>query len=345
MPDKPNIPIGVAVSGGVDSTVAAALLLEQGYTVHGFFMLLPVPGLEQQKEQVRRVATALGIPLHLLDLRQEFTDSVIRYFLDAYRAGVTPNPCIYCNRFIKFGQLLDAMHAKGMQQTASGHYARIIVSNGQPRICRSLDSGKDQSYFLCRLRSRQLRNHLFPLAGWAKEHTYRKASSLGFRFADGESQDVCFLAQGLSTFLAEHGLKGRSGDIVTTAGIPVGRHRGIFHYTVGQRRGLGIPDATPWYVTGIDTHSNRLIVGKNETLLRPMMKVHSLQWQYRPTLFPWRGMVQIRSRHAPVRARLTPLGQTRGSVYFSLPQRAVTPGQFAAFYEGDKLIGSGIIEA
>lgn len=344
MGNNKKIKVGMAMSGGVDSTVAAALLQEQGYAVYGFFMLLPVPEMEAQQERVSRVAETLQIPLECIAMENHFTETVIHYFLSSYRQGLTPNPCIFCNQYIKFGSFLRAMLAAGMEKTASGHYAQISASQGQSLIVRSPDPLKDQSYFLCRVDSRQLDSHIFPLARWSKQHTYQRAKSMGFDFKGQESQDVCFLSGDLHSFLASRGLKERPGKIVTTNGTCLAGHQGIWRYTIGQRRGLGIPDATPWYVTAIDATNNQIVVGKTEQLLHETLTVHSLQWFRKPTLFPWQGAVQIRSRHAPVRAKLTLADRKRGRVVFAKPQRAITPGQYAAFYDGDKLIGSGIIE-
>ena len=336
--------VGMAMSGGVDSTVAAALLKEQGYAVYGFFMLLPVPELEAQQERVSRVAETLQIPLQFVELANHFTDTVIKYFLSAYRQGMTPNPCIYCNQYIKFGIFMRAMMAAGMDKTASGHYAQIIASQGQSLIARSPDPLKDQSYFLCRVKSHQLDDHIFPLAQWSKQKTYQKAKSMGFDFQGQESQDVCFLPGDLHSFLSSRGLKEHPGEIISTNGTSLASHQGIWRYTIGQRRGLGVPDATPWYVTAIDAPNNQIVIGKNEELLHETLTVHSLQWHRKPALFPWQGVVQIRSRHTPVRAKLTLAGHKRGRIVFTKLQRAITPGQYAAFYDGDKLIGSGIIE-
>lgn len=332
------------MSGGVDSTVSAALLLEQGYHVEGFFMLLPVPGLEQQKEKVARVADKLRIPLHFIDLREAFSRQVLGYFLSSYQQGITPNPCIFCNQHIKFGLLLDVMHQKGMDKTASGHYAGIISTSTSHIIKRGADPRKDQSYFLCRLTSDQLQHHLFPLNELTKDTTFNKAETLGFQFNGEESQDVCFLQSDLPSFLSTHGIEEQPGDIVTLEGQKLGTHKGVWRYTIGQRRGLGLPDATPWYVVALDGARNQVIAGKQDDLLHTELTVHSLIWHCRPASFPWQGGVQIRSRHTAVQAEVIPLEHDRAKVIFTTPQRAVTPGQYAAFYVGDKLAGSGIIE-
>jgi tRNA-uridine 2-sulfurtransferase len=337
--------VGVAMSGGVDSTMAASLLRDEGHQVHGFYMLLPLPSLESQLQRVREVATHLHIPLTTVDLRRSFTDEVMGYFTATYQAGLTPNPCIQCNRTIKFGRLAETMLAEGMERIATGHYGRIVEWQGKRYVARGTDNGKDQSYFLARLGSEQLRAILFPLGDWTKEQVYARAADLGFSFQGQESQDVCFLTAGLPAFLAEHGIRDQEGAVVTQDGRQIGTHRGVWQYTIGQRRGLGLPDATPWYVVGLDGPGNRVIVGKQETLFATRCPLHSLRWVQAPPSLPWRGLVQLRSRHVPVLAEVTRTGTATWQLVFSRPQRAVTPGQFAVFYEGDRVLGSAVIDA
>jgi tRNA-uridine 2-sulfurtransferase len=334
--------IGIALSGGVDSTTAAALLLEQGIAVQGFFMLL-LPDSEQQVGKVQHIANRLGIPLHLVDLREHFQQQVISPFVAAYRQGLTPNPCILCNRLIKFGLLFEAMAAKGINAMATGHYAQI--EDG--RLRRGLDPAKDQSYFLCRLTAEQLSRLLLPLGTWRKKDVFARAQAMGFNHFEeaGESQDVCFLAgQDLPSFLAKQGLEARIGEIVTEQGKVLGSHQGSWKYTVGQRRGLGIPDATPWYVTGLDAANNCVVVGKNEELFRRELLLADVQWQIEPPE-QWQGRVQLRSRHQAAEAQVLPAENGCWRVCFAEPQRAVTPGQFAVFYQDDWAAGSGVIAA
>jgi len=338
----PPSTIGIALSGGVDSATAAALLLEQGFAVQGFFMLL-LPESEEQVGKAQAVAEQLGISLHLVDLRGQFRQQVIAAFAAAYGSGLTPNPCILCNQLIKFGLLFEAMAAKGMEAMATGHYAR--TEGGGLR--RGLDPGKDQSYFLCRLSAAQLKRLILPLGTWRKNEVFDRAAELGFsQFkAGGESQDVCFLAgQDLTSFLRNEGLEARSGEIVTADGRVLGQHQGCWKYTVGQRRGLGLPDATPWYVTGLDAVSNRVIVGKNEELFQRGLLLADVQWQMPPPE-QWQGRAQLRSRHQAAEARAMPAGNGCWKIFFKEPQRAVTPGQFAVFYEDDRVIGSGVIQS
>ncbi len=342
--------IGVAMSGGVDSTVTAGLLLEKGWSVHGFFMLLPLPGLEEQVVRVQEVASQLDIPLHLVDVRDSFREQIISYFVTSYHQGVTPNPCVICNRLIKCGQLMEEMTRQGMAKMATGHYARIFSVDGTSSLHRAIDPGKDQSYFLCRLTATQLDRLILPLGEWHKADVFLQARKMGFHFSGTESQDVCFLAnQTLPTFLEQQGIENRCGEIVDTDGQVHGSHNGTSHYTVGQRRGLGIPDATPWYVVGLDAVANRVIIGKNEALFQRQMRLTEVQWSIMQD-GPWegggQGGVQLRSRHRPASARVEPMDgeHDKWQVTFDEPQRAVTPGQFAVFYEDDQVVGSGVIK-
>lgn len=337
--------VGIAMSGGVDSTVAAVLLQEQGYEVHGFFMELPLKDRAQQIQRVQATAKSLNIPLQLVDMRRLFSTTIIKKFVAAYTGGYTPNPCVSCNAAIKFGALLECMLAGGMEKMATGHYARIRQDEkGSYSLLRAVDPGKDQSYFLCRLDQRQLSHILFPLATWKKTDVFIRAATLGLEeFSGTESQDVCFLTSGLKQFLSEQSIKEQSGEISTADGRVLGRHSGISHYTVGQRRGLGLPDATPWYVIGLDPKHNRIIVGKNKDLFRRHVLIQNLHWLDTEPVLPWQGLVQLRSRHHPSPARLQQKDRATWEIIFTKPQRAITPGQFAVFYEQNRLAGSGII--
>lgn len=335
--------VGVAMSGGVDSTVAASLLLEGGYRVHGFHMLLPLAEADLQYQRAQQAADRLSIPLTPIDLRRPFTERVIGYFTDSYRSGQTPNPCILCNATIKFGLFAQTMLQQGMTRIATGHYARITSHQNQTFLLRGIDPGKDQSYFLARLSPDQLHTALFPLGEWTKTQIYARAAGMGMHFDGQESQDVCFLTDGLSALLAEHGIGEQVGPVVTTDGRQIGEHRGIWHYTIGQRRGLGLPDATPWYVVRLDGIGNRVIVGKHDDLFDRRCTLHALHWMHEFPPLPWHGLVQLRSRHVPVSAELTACDATTWRLDFATPQRAVTPGQFAVFYEDDRVVGSAVI--
>lgn len=337
--------VGIAMSGGVDSSVSASILKQQGLAVHGFFMKLPLPGVEEHLNRVRAVAGKLDVPLSIVDLKELFTERVISVFIDTYRRGRTPNPCIICNRQVKFGALRKYMGEQGINKIATGHYARIgRTRDGLLAVQRGLDNQKDQSYFLCRLTQDQLENMIMPLGEQRKTAVYQMARELGLDSVHGpESQDICFLAgKSIAAFFAAWGIQEIPGEIVTSDGRTVGRHRGLWHYTIGQRRGLGLPDATPWYVQRLDESQNRVVVCKEEGLITSRVLVNEVRWTTTPSS-TWQGLVQVRGRQRPTPARLEHDSGTTWRLIFTEPQRAVTPGQFAAFYEDDLVCGSGII--
>ena len=339
------VKVGVALSGGMDSTMCAQLLLEEGYLVRGYHMLLPLSGMEEVAAQAGDMARSLGIPLDFIDLREDFSLRIITSFTASYRRGLTPNPCMLCNRQIKFGLLAQTMLDDGADFVATGHYARIERTAQGTRLLRGLDAAKDQSYFLARLSQEQLDRMRLPLGEWQKSALRAKGEALGLPLPAGESQDVCFLANGLASFLAGQGFQDAPGEMVDAEGRVLGQHRGVFRYTVGQRRGLNLPDATPWYVCGIDAAQNRLILGKEADLWQSECTVQGLHW-LGEALKPektWRGLVQIRSRHQAAQAELHRTGPDEGRLCFSAPQRAITPGQFAVFYENDAVLGSAVI--
>ncbi len=338
--------IGVAMSGGLDSTVTAAMLQEQGHRVTGYFMLLPVPHPEDVHDRARRAAAHLGIPLHEVDMRQRFSDRVIRPFVETYGAGRTPNPCARCNPLIKFGALRLRILGDGNEKMATGHYARLTMEGPTPQLRRGVDSGKDQSYFLGRLSSEELADVLLPLGDFTKEQVrnWARRRHLPGGEAD-ESQDVCFLAgRSLATFLGEHGLDDEEGEVITADGRVIGRHRGIFRYTIGQRRGLGLPDITPWYVKELNARRNRVVVCKKEDLFSRRLYLTRMHYTGRPLKFPWQGRVQIRSRHPAAGATVTVTGRDSCRVLFAEPQPAITPGQLAVLYDDDRVVGSGEID-
>ena len=336
----------VAMSGGVDSSVTAALLVEQGYAVRGVFMAFGQPDLAAQIERVETVAAALGVKLDVIDVADVFRAKVLAYFRDTYLAGRTPNPCVVCNPNVKFGRLLAAARALGVDLLATGHYARLDRIGERVRLLKGLDPKKDQSYFLHRLDQNQLASLLFPLGDYTKEYVRELAAGFGIAGVHGsESQDVCFL-QGTTVvdFLEGQGATGSGGEIVSTAGTVLGHHHGIHRYTIGQRRGLGIPDATPYYVVGLDAVSNRVLVGKDEELWRDSLEMRDVVWLAgKPPVLPCRLLVKIRYHHPGAVATLEASGDSGLRARFDAPQRAVAPGQFAVFYDEDEVIGGGEI--
>lgn len=354
--------VAVAMSGGVDSSVAAALLVSQGFEVIGVTMKLWHSSIDgcldnlccsvQAVEDARRVARRLGIDHIVLNMSEEFRDLVVSDFIDQYGRGLTPNPCVVCNAQIKFGELHRRLLALGVDRVATGHYARLKLDDGSGRLLlfRPLDKAKDQTYVLYRLTQSQLARAVFPLGEMTKPQVRAVARSIGLQTADRpESQDVCFVPPGkYRDFLVqEHPSLGTPGPIVSPDGNIIGEHAGIAMYTVGQRRGLGQLQGDyngPLYVIQIRADSNTIVVGPQECL-------YTAEFQAEHTNFiPFDALdheiqaeVQIRYNSAPAKARLVPLANGGVRVKFAKPQRAITPGQSGVFYSGDMLLGGGVI--
>jgi tRNA-specific 2-thiouridylase len=339
------------MSGGVDSSLAAALLKEEGYQVIGLAMRLwsqgGAEGVESSKkvDDARRVCQILGIPFHVIDLERQFQAWVIDYFCEEYRQGRTPNPCIVCNQKIKFDLLLKEALKLGADYLATGHYARIDSSLGSHRLLKAIDRAKDQSYFLYTLRQEELKHLLFPLGGYRKDEVRRMAKEKGLPTYDkGESQELCFIPNGnYRSFLAER-LPQKPGEIVDLEGRLLGRHQGIAYYTIGQRHGLGIASAEPLYVISIDAQSNTLVVGSGEELWSDTLLASKLSFiSGEAPQGDTEVRAKIRYKSHEAKAVLSPKGEFV-ELRFDEPQRAITPGQGVVFYRGDEVFGGGIIE-
>lgn len=337
----------MALSGGVDSAVAASLLMAEGYEVFGVHLFLAEtspPG-----EHLTALAQALGISLAVLDLRPEFGKLVVDYFLSAYGRGRTPNPCVRCNASIKFGVVWNKVRDLGASHLATGHYVRLGRGPaGDFALFRGADQAKDQSYFLCQL-SRQVLPHLmFPLGDLTKPEVRRRARELNLPLVEScrESQEICFIKDPryLDFIRRRQGCLGPGGDVVDRQGRLVGRHRGLACYTVGQRRGLGLPGPEPYYVLEIQPEANRLVVGVKVELFSAGLRASQVNWLIEPPVVDVSATAVIRYRHPGVPARITSVGADQVEVLFATPQAAVAPGQAVAFYRGDRLLGGGWIE-
>ncbi len=343
----------VGMSGGVDSSMAAALLSEAGHAVTGVTMaLLRPPGEDPAVRRARRVAHDLNIPHRVVDLRDAFRARVIDAFVSEYRRGRTPNPCVICNSEIKFGALWDAVGRGRFDALATGHYVRRQWdgARGAWVLRCARDANKDQTYFLYRITQDQLGRCLFPLGEWPKDAIRELARDRGLSSADrSESQEICFVEGDYRAFLAEEaGEHFAPGPIRHVDGREMGRHAGLSRYTVGQRRGLGIAAGEPLYVVRLDAAQNVLVVGSREDLLAGGARLSALHWIAGPPGEDAQEIplkVRIRYGADPVGAVLCPENGGDASVRFEEPRRAVAPGQAAVFYRGDLLLGGGVIEA
>ncbi len=368
-----NSTIAVAMSGGVDSSAVAALLKEQGYSLIGLTLQLwnqrRLSGREGMPESVqgrccsiddvhdaRRVADQLGIPYYLVNQQQRFESDVIQPFVAEYLAGRTPIPCTLCNNHLKFDQLLTTARGIGATYIATGHYARnrFDEASGRWILSRPADRSKDQTYFLFGLTQDQLAHTLFPLGEMQKPVVRELASTAGLAIATKpDSQEICFIPGGnYSAFLSayldeqERAMPDTAGELVSTTGEVLGEHSGIHNFTVGQRKGLGISSSNPLYVLNIDPATNRVTAGADTDLLSRDLVAERINWVALPELTtPRRVHIKIRHRHEPAAATLSPMPNSMVYARFDNPQRAITPGQSAVFYDGDDVVGGGWITA
>jgi len=360
------------MSGGVDSSAAAAILKAQGHELVGFTMQLwnqrrginvdengePLPSRCCSLDDVydaRRVAEELGVPFYVLNLEKDFERDVVEPFVDSYLSGETPIPCVSCNSRLKFASLDRLAASLGCEKVATGHYARVDFdeSAGRYRLLRGQNLQKDQSYFLWELTQEQLSRALFPLGEMSKPEVRDVAREYSLAVAEkSESQEICFVPDGnyagfIERYLQAEDAEARlpgEGEIVSSTGDVMGHHAGIHRYTIGQRRGIGIAGERPLYVIGIDAPHNRVIVGQQDDLLSREFIAARVNWiAFDNPTAPVRADVRVRYRHNPAPATITPLAAGRARVVFDELQRAITPGQATVFYRGDEVLGGGWI--
>jgi tRNA-specific 2-thiouridylase len=355
---KKKIKVAVGLSGGVDSSVAAALLKKQGYDVLGIFMHFWSDPHYAEKQNLankccsvdaqndaRRVAEQLDIPLYTFNLDQNFKQYIVDNFLNQYQQGLTPNPCIRCNQFIKFGLFWDKAKALSCDYIATGHYVRLKKDKKVYHLVEAKDKTKDQSYFLYRLNQKVLRHCLFPVGGYKKSQIRILAKKLKLPvFNKRDSQEICFVPEKDHYSFLQRYLKLKPGDIITDQGVKIGRHQGLPLYTLGQRKGIELSGG-PWYVIDLNFKNNQLVVTNNKThpaLFNDIMYLSDINWLHKVKL-PVKLEVRIRYMHKGNMAMIRELNESSLEVKFKTKQRAITPGQSAVFYRNGEVLGGGII--
>jgi tRNA-specific 2-thiouridylase len=339
---KPKV--AVALSGGADSAAAALLLTEAACEVIGIHMRLrESPDFDRQAQRAENISRILGIPYHQVDLQKEFESSVVDYFCREYQDGRTPNPCVACNRDIKFGLLLDKALSLGADYLATGHYARVERSRDGYRLLKAKDTGRDQSYFLYTLTQEKLGRVLFPLGEHSRDEAKQMAKQAGLPIATKSSQDICFISQkNYGAFLSQR-FGTVPGEVVDTGGRRLGQHRGIAFYTIGQRHGLGLASGKPLYVIRMEPETNRIVLGPEEELYSRKLAARKLNWiSGKAPREPVIAMARIRYKAKEAEAVLS-FRNDSVDVHFARPQKAVTPGQAVVFYNNDEVLGGGII--
>ena len=346
------------MSGGVDSSVAAALLAEQGHDVIGLSMQLYATGSRQENSgtcctlddlhDARRVAAALAVPHYILNFERQFAETVVANFVSEYSSGRTPIPCSHCNSDLKFSTLLDRARGLGANHVATGHYAQVEQAGSRWLLKRSHDADKDQSYFLFSLTQDQLAQAMFPVGALTKPQVRDQARRLSLQVADKpDSHEICFVPDGdYASFVATRAPEAaRSGLVVDERGEALGTHGGIHRFTIGQRKGLGVASATPLYVLKIDAESRAVTVGPRASLDRDGLTASEVNWIASDAPASWRpAAAQIRHRHQAAPGRVRALDNGRAEFEFATPQPAVTPGQAVVFYEDDVVLGGGWID-
>jgi len=339
-----NKKIAVAMSGGVDSSLTAAILLERGFEVIGITMQLNDNSELQDAEDVAR---QLGIVHFIADFRNIFKTEIENYFVAEYLRGRTPNPCVRCNKIIKFGALFNYAKNLGADYFATGHYARIVFENDRYKLKKGVDVKKDQSYVLYNLTAEMLPQIIFPLGEFSKIETRALAEKLNLIVAHKkDSQEICFVPNDdYKNFISSRAVDSdalKAGDIVDTSGKILGRHNGVANYTIGQRKGLGIAAETPLYVVSLDVANRKVIVGKSDEIFSSELTAENVHWIYKPKNFPVNLQAKIRYTPRIFDCTVENIGENLRVKFFE-PQRAVTAGQSIVFYDGDEVLGGGVI--
>lgn len=349
----------IAMSGGVDSSLAAKLMIDQGFACIGCTMKLyhnEDVGIERSRtccslddvEDARSIAYKLGMPFYVFNFTDAFRETVIRKFVESYEKGITPNPCIDCNRYMKFDKLYERAKILCCDNIVTGHYARIEEKDGKFILRKALDETKDQSYVLYSMTQDQLAHTMFPLGNMKKTEVRAIAEQNGFINADKpDSQDICFVPNGdyASVIELQTGKQPQSGYFVDKRGNMIGKHKGLIYYTIGQRKGLGISSREPLYVCKICPESGNIVLGKNDDLFSNSLDAADFNWiNGEAPKDKFRCKAKIRYRQSEQWAMVIPTGKTTAHIVFDEPQRAITPGQAAVLYDGDTVLGGGTIQ-
>jgi tRNA-specific 2-thiouridylase len=360
--------VAIAMSGGVDSTMAAYLLKKRGHQVTGIHFITGYDTVSENitsfngvddvsaakkaaLQKLLPITKRLDIPIEVIDIRSEFERRVVQYFIRTYQAGQTPNPCIVCNPSIKFGTVFETAKNLGATTFATGHYARIVQykqdKSDRFHLLRGIDTSKEQSYFLARLTQEQLSRAWFPLGGMTKFQVKKMAKEQGlFSLVKKESQDVCFIKQNTYAdfLMKKNGMRAKPGPIADMRGRVIGEHRGLHLFTIGQRRGINCPAEKPYYVLRIDVEKNRLVVGDKQDLLSSECNVTDVNWICKTPNEPISAETKMRYRHKAAPSTLIPVDTRTVRVVFKTPQSAITPGQCAVFYRREEVLGGGWIQ-
>lgn len=336
----------VAMSGGVDSSVAVALLKKQNYDITGVFFRL-APDYKEQENAARAVAQKLEIPFLVWDWRKEFKKEIIDYFIVEYATGKTPNPCVACNKIFKFKKFLKEAEKTGADYIATGHYAKIKAKNDILHLVEAKDKNKDQSYFLYNLNQKILHKTFFPLGNYAKEEIRKMDDSRHLPYLKKESHDICFLKNGQSVFLKKY-IKPKKGKVITSEGKEIGEHEGVMFYTIGQRHGFGFGGGVPYYIVAKDIEKNLLVVAdkiKEEKFYAKTAEIKNLNWISEIPKIGKLYKTRIRYRQLLQNCRIIELNKNFAKITFIKPQRALTSGQSLVLYgTGGKILGGGIIK-
>lgn len=340
--------IAAAVSGGIDSLVAAFILKKKKFDVTGFHFFTGYETKPQNliKDEISKMCRCLDIPVVFIDIKKEFDEKVVSYFKNSYIKGYTPNPCLVCNQMIKFGLLFEEANKLNIKRIATGHYAKFINSGNKKFIAKASDPLKDQSYFLSMVSPENIKNAVFPIGSLKKDQVKKIAENFGLIPSEkNESQDICFIKNKSYKFFLEQdkNLNLKPGKIIDITGREIGRHKGVHNFTIGQRKGINCPGPYPYYVIETDPQKNIIVIGKKEDLNSDSLIAKDFNWFYEPQNFPFEAQFKIRYSHKGQKGKIIKLSDNLYKIIFNSPVSSVTPGQGVVAYDNEKVVGAGFI--